>query len=179
MEEEKSCGLAVAHFEQSDTLAKEAHKLASSFASSFPKFHLDTRNNSSGPSASGFFSAAILNAAAAALHGGNAASAAILEVLKLNMQTCSEKLAAAIKDNDMVYHAKVPPKETLDGLEKLNAVKSSSFTELLQNTNADVAKMIGPDIFVKLVSKAVNASKNNPGEKVTVFRKDPDKLKKI
>lgn len=145
-----------------EILAKEANKLATSFASSFPKFTVSTESAASATSGS----------------APSSASTALLEISKLHLKLVSDKLAVAVRDNDMIYHDAVPPVEALEPLEKLNAVKAVPFAELLPNGQADIPKIVGPDIFIKLIPMAVHqASSMYSEEKAQLLRKEQARSK--
>jgi BRO1-like domain len=83
----------------------------------------------------------------------------------------------AIKDNDMIYHERVPLLDGMPPIEKVNAVKVVSFENLLANGAADLPKLIGPDLFHKLIPiKAHEASSLYSLEKDKVLRGERDNV---
>ncbi|KAI9003605.1 BRO1-like domain-containing protein [Gaertneriomyces semiglobifer] len=137
-------GENVAYLTQAETVAKEANKMATSFSSSYPAFTTAvTTGSSSSSSSSGHTTAA---------------AAALVEATKTSLNLITDRKNTAIKDNEMIYHASVPKIETLAPVEKLNAVKTLSFADICTNGQADIPKIIGPDIFQKLVPLSVHES---------------------
>jgi hypothetical protein len=140
-----------------ETLAKDANKLASSFAYNFPSFTVSTMSGAAGESSSG--------------DDATSASTALVNLSKSHLQMVSDKLVVALKDNDMIYHETIPPVDSLEPLEKLNAVKPTSFTDLLPNGQADVQKIVGSDIFIKLVPLSVHEASSMYSEEKAQLRR--------
>ena len=67
-----------------------------------------------------------------------------------------EKLAEFTKDNDLIYHAPVPSEASLAPVAKLPAAKAISVSELYQGQ--DIRRIIGPDIFQRIVPMSVTES---------------------
>lgn len=67
-----------------------------------------------------------------------------------------EKLAEFNKDNDFIYHQPVPSEASLPPVAKLPAAKAMSVSELYQGQ--DIQRIIGPDIFQKIVPMSVTES---------------------
>ncbi|KAI8818647.1 BRO1-like domain-containing protein [Fimicolochytrium jonesii] len=162
-ESDTKYGDSVAYLTSAEAVAKEAMKMATAFSGSFPSFTTSTiTNTSSGGGSSGHTTAA---------------AAALLEATKTNLNVISEKKAVAIKDNDMIYHESVPKVETLPPVEKLNAVKPTSFADICANGQADIPKIIGPDIFQKLVPLSVHESASMYSEeKAKVLRSEQERV---
>lgn len=70
--------------------------------------------------------------------------------------TVAEKLAACNKDNDFIYHQTVPAEASLTVVPKLAAAKAIPVSELYQGQ--DIQRIIGPDIFQKIVPISVTES---------------------
>ncbi|KAI8587570.1 BRO1-like domain-containing protein [Geranomyces variabilis] len=136
-------GESVAYVTAAEALAKDANKMATAFAGSFPSFSVSTMAQAGTSTSKGHTTAA---------------AAALVEATKVNLTAITERKTVATKDNDMIYHASVPLAEGLPPLPKLNGVKPTSFADLCTNGQADIAKIIGPDIFQKLVPLAVHES---------------------
>lgn len=79
------------------------------------------------------------------------ASVAVEEMCKTLSQLATKLKETNVKDNDLVYHYIVPELEGLPQIEKLNAVKTSVFQDLLPGGAEDIPKIVGPDIFQKLI----------------------------
>ena len=70
--------------------------------------------------------------------------------------TIMEKLVACNKDNDFIYHQTVPAEASLSVVPKLAAAKAIPVSELYQGQ--DIQRIIGPDIFQKIVPISVTES---------------------
>ena len=79
-----------------------------------------------------------------------------MEITKAHATLCSEAKDQAVKDNELIYHDILPSEPSLPTIEKLPAATPITIQEVYQN--ADVSKLIGPDIFVRLVPLAVHES---------------------
>ncbi|RKO91970.1 BRO1-like domain-containing protein [Blyttiomyces helicus] len=160
LESEGKYGENVASLTAAETIAKEANKLATSFSSSFSSFSTfsaPSSVSSSGQSAS--------------------AAASLVEMTKTNLTLISDRKTAAVKDNDLIYHESIPNAETLPAVEKLNAVKAISFAEVCTNGQADIAKIVGPDIFTRLVPLSVHeASSCYSEEKAKILRAEQERV---
>ncbi|KAI9095615.1 BRO1-like domain-containing protein [Phlyctochytrium arcticum] len=143
-EAENKYGEIVAYLTAAEGFAKEANKLATAFSGSFPSFTtaVQSTNNTSSSSKSHTTAAAV----------------ALLEETKTTLNLITEKKAVAIKDNDLIYHDSIPKIETLPPVEKLNAVKPLTFADICTNGQADIPKIIGQDIFQRLVPLSVHES---------------------
>lgn len=64
-----------------------------------------------------------------------------------------EKLTSLNKDNDFIYHQTVPADASLSVIPKMAAAKAIPVSELYQGQ--DIQRIIGPDIFQKIVPIAV------------------------
>lgn len=84
---------------------------------------------------------------------GPETASTMTEIIKRQLTTVQEALAGAIKDNDFIYHQAVPPEATLPAISKLPAAKAVPVSELYQGQ--DIQRIIGPDIFQKIVPLAV------------------------
>ncbi|KAI7886741.1 BRO1-domain-containing protein [Lichtheimia hyalospora FSU 10163] len=78
------------------------------------------------------------------------------EMTKTLAATCEEKCTAATRDNDMIYHDNVPQESILTPIDRLKAVKPTPISDLYGPN--DISKVIGPDIFAKLVPLSVHES---------------------
>ncbi len=75
---------------------------------------------------------------------------------KRHFANCQEKIAELIKDNDFIYHQPIPGEAALSAIPKLPAAKAIPVSELYQGQ--DVTRIIGPDIFQKIVPMSVTES---------------------
>ena len=78
------------------------------------------------------------------------------EASKKHLSNVQERLAAFNKDNDFIYHQTVPAEPSLSVIPKLPAAKAIPVSELYQGQ--DIQRIIGPDIFQKLVPMSVTES---------------------
>ena len=67
-----------------------------------------------------------------------------------------ERLLVCNKDNDFIYHQVIPAEASLATIPKLAAAKAIPVSELYQGQ--DIQRIIGPDIFKKIVPMAVTES---------------------
>ncbi|KAI9315980.1 BRO1-like domain-containing protein [Dichotomocladium elegans] len=129
---ESKYGEQVARLRSGESTAKEAIKLCSNLIS-----QMQSSNNANGtlPADSGLV---------------------MQELSKSMAATCGEKYAAASRDNDMIYHDNVPQESILPPIDRLKTVKAVPLTELYSPN--DIGKVIGPDIFAKLVPLSIHES---------------------
>lgn len=78
------------------------------------------------------------------------------ELCKSLSATCHEKLAAATRDNDLIYHEQVPQESILQPIDRLKAVQPLPMSDLYGQT--EMAKIIGPDLFTKLIPLSIHQS---------------------
>ncbi|ORZ02568.1 BRO1-like domain-domain-containing protein [Syncephalastrum racemosum] len=81
---------------------------------------------------------------------------ALQELCKALNASAAELGAAATRDNDMIYHDMVPQESILKPIDRLQAVKPIPISELY--ANVDINKVIGTDIFARLVPLSVHES---------------------
>lgn len=123
-----SHGVAIARLQAAETTVKEANKLANSFPGNVP-----------------------VNSNLTSEAGG-----ALVELTKRQLTNVQEKLAEMIKDNDYIYHQTVPAEAGLSVIPKLPAAKAIPVSELY--AGQDIQRIIGPDIFQKIVPMSVTES---------------------
>ena len=123
-------GAALARYKLADTMAQDAKRQAGSFEYLF------------------------YAAATPSLPSDSASSLA--EITKAHATLCTEAKDQATKDNDLIYHDILPSEAALPAIEKLPAAPPITIQEVYKNP--DVAKLIGPDIFARLVPLAVHES---------------------
>jgi programmed cell death 6-interacting protein len=142
-----SHGTAIARLYLAETQAKEAVRIAQSFPSSVPPA-------SNLPAETG---------------------AALTEMTKRHLANVQEKLATLIKDNDYIYHQTVPVEASLSVVPKLPAAKAIPVSELYQGQ--DIQRIIGPDIFQKIVPMSVTESASlYDEEKAKLVRAEAEKV---
>ncbi|KAL7269946.1 bck1-like resistance to osmotic shock [Rhizina undulata] len=141
-----SFGIAIARLQIAEHLAKDAFRISQSFPSSPPI----TSNLSSetGP--------------------------ALVQITKRHISVVQEKLAGLVKDNDFIYHQTVPAEASLPNIQKMPAAKATPVQELYQG--ADINRIIGPDIFQKIVPMSVTESASlYDEEKAKLVRAETEK----
>ncbi|MCJ1353253.1 MAG: bck1-like resistance to osmotic shock [Icmadophila ericetorum] len=142
-----SHGTAIARLQVSETLAKDASRVASSFPSSVPPS--SNLSSETGPTLS--------------------------DLVKRHLQNVQEKLSSFVKDNDFIYHQTIPAEAALPVVPKLPAAKAIPVSELYQGQ--DIQRIIGPDIFQKIVPMAVTESASlYDEEKAKLVRAEAEKV---
>ena len=126
--EANSYGQAIARMIAAQGASKEAVRLANSVPSSMP-----ANSNLSSETAG-----------------------ILLDITKKHSSIIQEKLSEFNKDNDMIYHQPVPSEANLIPIPKLPAAKPIPVSELYQGQ--DIQKIIGPDIFQRIVPMSVTES---------------------
>ncbi|KXS21134.1 BRO1-domain-containing protein [Gonapodya prolifera JEL478] len=173
-EAEQKYGERVSRLNLAETLAKEANKLASSFASAYPSFFIST-DNSAGAAASvssgglsDFFG---VTSSGSIPSTATSSSQAILDMTRTLLASVTEMKTLAQKDNDLIYHDVIPSGDSLGPVAKLQAVKPLTFAEVCAGGPTDIPKIVGPDIFAKLVPISVHeASSCYSEEKAKMWR---------
>lgn len=84
------------------------------------------------------------------------AATSLSEIAKAHASLCTEAKDQAIRDNELIYHDILPSETSLPAIEKLPAASPITIQEVY--SNPDVSKLIGPDIFIRLVPLAVHES---------------------
>ncbi|KAL8927416.1 MAG: hypothetical protein Q9172_001347 [Xanthocarpia lactea] len=82
--------------------------------------------------------------------------ACLTDASRKHLANVQERLSAFNKDNDFIYHQTIPAETTLSAIPKLPAAKAIPVSELYQGQ--DIQRIIGPDIFQKLVPMSVTES---------------------
>ena len=142
-----SHGTAISRLQVAETQAKDASRIASSFPSSVPP----TSNLASDTG----------------VH--------LSDMVKRHLSNIQERLASCIKDNDFIYHQTVPAEVSLSAVPKLPAAKAIPVSELYQGQ--DIQRIIGPDIFQKIVPMAVTESASlYDEEKAKLVRAEAEKV---
>jgi hypothetical protein len=140
-------GAALVRLKLADTAAQEAQRLAHTFTYTFTA------------------------ASAPTLPSDSATS--LQEITKAHATLCAEAKTQAQKDNDLIYHEILPSEASLPQIDKLPAAAPITIQEIF--SNPDVSKLIGPDIFGRLVPLAVHESASvYSEEKAIVVRHEVD-----
>ncbi|CAG8425338.1 unnamed protein product [Penicillium salamii] len=99
----------------------------------------------------------------------------LLDLIKHNHTNVQAQLATMIKDNDFIYHQPVPNEAGLAAVAKLPAAKAIPVSELYQGQ--DIQRIIGPDIFQKLVPMSVTETASlYDEEKAKLIRAETEKV---
>ncbi|KAI0357752.1 BRO1-domain-containing protein [Trametes cingulata] len=123
-------GDALVRFTVAETAAKEANRTASSFASLFVTQMSPNLPPDAGP--------------------------ALQELTKAHLAVVTDKKNEAQRENDLIYNAVLPTPETLPQIEK--AVVATPITIQEVYASPDVQKVIGQDMFVRLIPLSVHES---------------------
>ena len=123
-------GVAAVRMKQADSLAQEAQRSANQFSYAF-----------------------VSTATPQLPHD---AATSLMEITKANATNCSEAKTQVTKDNDLIYHDILPSETSLPSMDKLSPAAPITIQEIYGNP--DVSKLIGPDIFARLVPMAVHES---------------------
>ncbi|KAI9732658.1 MAG: bck1-like resistance to osmotic shock [Cirrosporium novae-zelandiae] len=144
-------GVAIARLAYAESQAKDALRTANSFPSSLSSTVFANSNMSSetGP--------------------------VLVEMTKRHLAIVSEKLKELSKDNDFIYHQSIPNEASLSPISKLPASKAIPVSELYQGQ--DIQRIIGPDIFQKIVPMAVTeAASLYDEEKAKLVRAEGERV---
>lgn len=121
-------GQAITRLQAAHNASKEASKIANAFPSTVP-------SNSNLSSETG---------------------TVLVDITKKQLSACQEKINEYTRDNDMIYHLPVPSESSLTPIPKLPAAKAIPVSELYQGQ--DIQRIIGPDIFQRIVPMSVTES---------------------
>ncbi|KAF2395763.1 BRO1-domain-containing protein [Trichodelitschia bisporula] len=121
-------GVAICRLQVAEAHAREAHRVSSSFPATVPA-------NSNLTSETGVI---------------------LSDITRRQLAAVQEKFAEFSKDNDFIYHQPVPNEASLAPIPKLPAAKAMPVSELYQGQ--DIQRIIGPDIFQRIVPMAVTES---------------------
>ncbi|KAL9107224.1 MAG: hypothetical protein Q9227_007848 [Pyrenula ochraceoflavens] len=146
-DESNAHGTCIARLQNADRLAKSASSMAKSFPSSVPP--TSNLTSDTGPN--------------------------LTTITRRHLEIVQEKLNASIKDNDFIYHQTVPAEAALAAVSKLPAAKAIPVSELYQGQ--DIQKIIGPDIFQRIVPMSVTESASlYDEEKAKLVRAEAEKV---
>lgn len=121
-------GTALCRLQVAETQIREVNRLANAFPSSLPP--ITNLTSETGP----------------ILH----------DLTKRHLSNIQEKITEFNKDNDFIYHQPIPGEATLTPIPKLPAAKPIPVSELYQGQ--DIQRIIGPDIFQRIVPMSVTES---------------------
>jgi hypothetical protein len=142
-----SHGVAICRLQVAEASAKDATRAANGFPSSAPA-------NSNLASDTGTI---------------------LAELAKKHASNVQEKLAELSKDNDYIYHQGIPNEASLSPIAKMPAAKAIPVSELYQGQ--DIQRIIGPDIFQKIVPLAVTESASlYDEEKAKLIRAESERV---
>jgi hypothetical protein len=145
-EDANSHGIAIARLQVAEREAKDATRIANSFPSSVNP--ASNLSSETGP--------------------------ALSEMVKRHLSIVQEKLTTLTKDNDFIYHQTVPAEASLGVVPKLPAAKAVPVSELYQGQ--DIQRIIGPDIFQRIVPMSVTESASlYDEEKAKLVRAETEK----
>ena len=126
--EANNYGQAIARLHAAQTASKEASRLANAMPGSMP-------SNS---------------------NLGSETGSILVDMVKKHVSSVQEKITEYTRDNDMIYHQPVPAETNLPTIPKLPAAKAIPVSELYQGQ--DIQRIIGPDIFQRIVPMSVTES---------------------
>ncbi|KAF8128641.1 BRO1-domain-containing protein [Boletus edulis] len=99
------------------------------------------------------------------------AGASILERTKSHLQVCTDRKNEAQRDNDLIYNAVLPSSDALPAIDKASVATPTTIQEVY--SAPEVQKIIGPDIFIKLIPLSVHESASvYSEEKAKLVRKE-------
>jgi len=126
--EANSYGQAISRLQAALNASKEAHRVANAFPASVPAS--SNLTSDTGP--------------------------ILTDMTKKQTTAIQERLAEYNRDNDMIYHQPVPSENSLSSIPKLPAAKAIPVSDLYQGQ--DIQRIIGPDIFQRIVPISVTES---------------------
>ncbi|KAL2433493.1 Vacuolar protein-sorting protein bro1 [Exophiala dermatitidis] len=106
---------------------------------------------------------------------GSDTASSLQAITRRQMETVQEKLSTLVKDNDFIYHQTIPAESSLPPVTKLPAAKPIPLSDLYQGQ--DIQRIIGPDIFQKIVPISVTESASMyDEEKAKLIRSEAEKV---
>lgn len=142
-----SHGVAICRLQAAETHARDANRIANAFPSSVP-----TNSNLTAETGT-----------------------VLQEMTRKHLTNIQERLVEFTKDNDFIYHQGVPNEAALTPIPKLPAAKAIPVSELYQGQ--DIQRIIGPDIFQKIVPMAVTESASlYDEEKAKLIRAESERV---
>ncbi|OJJ32309.1 hypothetical protein ASPWEDRAFT_161745 [Aspergillus wentii DTO 134E9] len=99
----------------------------------------------------------------------------LMDLIKFHLANVQATTATLVKDNDFIYHHPVPNEAGLSAVAKFPAAKAIPVSELYQGQ--DIQRIIGPDIFQKLVPMSVTETASlYDEEKAKLIRAETEKV---
>lgn len=145
--EANNYGQAISRLMAAQTAVKEASRLANAFPGSVP----------------------------ATSNLGSETGSILADMTKKQQESIVELLAEYNRDNDMIYHQPVPSETNLPSIPKLPAAKAIPVSELYQGQ--DIQRIIGPDIFQRIVPMSVTESASlYDEEKAKMIRAEAERV---
>ena len=145
--EANSYGQAICRLQGAQNASKEASRLSNSFPGSVPA-------NSNLTSETGTI---------------------LVDMTKKHAAAIQELFSEYNRDNDMIYHQPVPAESSLTSIPKLPAAKAIPVSELYQGQ--DIQRIIGPDIFQRIVPMSVTESASlYDEEKAKLIRAEAERV---
>lgn len=139
-------GDSLVRFTLAETLAKESHRSAQSFSA------LWSHVSPTLPADAG---------------------TSILERTKSHLQVCTDRKNEAQRDNDLIYNAVLSSPDALPNIEKASVATPVTIQEIY--SAPEVQKIIGQDIFIKLIPLSVHESASvYSEEKAKLVRKEAE-----
>ncbi|KPI41016.1 Vacuolar protein-sorting protein bro1 [Cyphellophora attinorum] len=106
---------------------------------------------------------------------GSDTASTLQAITKRQLEVAQEKQISLVKDNDYIYHQTVPAEAAIQPVTKMPAAKAIPVSELYQGQ--DIQRIIGPDIFQKIVPMAVTEQASMyDEEKAKLIRSEAEKV---
>jgi programmed cell death 6-interacting protein len=106
---------------------------------------------------------------------GSDTASNLQQITKRQLELIQEKQTSLVKDNDFIYHQTVPAEGSLQPVTKMPAAKAIPVSELYQGQ--DIQRIIGPDIFQKIVPMSVTEQASMyDEEKAKLIRSEAEKV---
>lgn len=106
---------------------------------------------------------------------GTDTSSILQTITKRQLEMTQELSVTLTRDNEFIYHQTVPAEATVQPVAKLPAAKAIPVSELYQGQ--DIQRIIGPDIFQKIVPISVTESASMyDEEKAKLVRSEAEKV---
>ncbi|MBW0525163.1 hypothetical protein O181_064878 [Austropuccinia psidii MF-1] len=143
-------GDALTRLQLAETAAKDASRYATSFSTAFT------------------------SSTSASLTLPSDAAVSLLEITKTHLALCVEAKAAEQRDNDLIYHDAQPSEAALPPIEKSSVGEPIAIQEVY--AAPEVQRVVGQDIFVRLVPLSVHQSSSlYSEEKAKLVRKEGER----
>lgn len=147
---QSSYGSALARLSIAESSAKETHRLSQLFSSSFSSSALTSLTPD--------------------------APSSLLEITKTHLALITDLKLKSQKDNDLIYHAIIPTESSLPAIDKGKPVATPIPIHDVYAT-PEVQKIVGPDLFAKLVPLSViESSSLYSEEKAKLVRGEQEKV---